>query len=88
MLKNKLDELKIEAEKQLRCAVGRLLDSLDEETAEALKSAMASSASTRSIHKVLREDKISIDRNSITVARECFNANSSKHCKCGYGGAK
>lgn len=88
MLKKKLEEIKNEADLQAQCPVGRLLSTLDDETADALVSVMRSSASTRSIHRALREEKYSIERNSITMARECFNVNSAKHCKCGYGGTK
>lgn len=66
------------------CRFGRLMrDELDQETADVLASAMRSKASTRSIWLALRADGHTVDRATVTSARQCFRGESQ--CRCGYG---
>lgn len=61
------------------CSVARLLVNMhDQEDRVALESALASAASTRSIHRVLREAGYSIDRANIGIHRE-------NRCRCNQG---
>jgi t-SNARE complex subunit (syntaxin) len=57
------------------CPVIRVLNELDTEDAAALRSALDSYASTRSIHAALRSAGISIDRQSISLHRD-------NRCRC------
>lgn len=69
------------------CRFGRLMrDELDPDTADVLASAMRSKASTRSIWLALRSDGHTIDRATVTSARQCFRGES--HCRCGFGEGK
>lgn len=57
------------------CPVGQLIDSLDKEDADALRSALESSASTRSIHGALRAESYRVDRGLLSLHRKGF-------CRC------
>lgn len=61
------------------CKVGAILDSLDEETAEALVVAMRSDASTMAITRALAADGKPVGRDVVAVKRECFK-NPTEQC--------
>ena len=60
--------------------MGVIIESLDDETAEALVGAMISDASTMSIAKALAADGKSIGRDVLAVKRECFKSPSEQCC--------
>ena len=73
------DRLKTVSKKALApCPVGKLLDSLDAETKVALESALASRATTRSIHRELTSSGIQIGRDTLTTHRDGW-------CRCRAG---
>lgn len=57
------------------CPVGRLLDSMDKETAEALEKALAGRAATRVIHSELINAGIHIGRDTVAAHRNGW-------CRC------
>lgn len=65
-------------QKSSNCPIGVILDGLDDEDRKALESALASSASTRSIHNVLRAEGLRVTRDTVTFHRKGF-------CRCGGG---
>jgi len=61
------------------CKIGVIIESLDDETAEALAVVMTSDASTMSIAKALASNGKSIGRDVLAVKRECFK-NPNEQC--------
>lgn len=75
-LAHKLNEITAISKKRVvGCTVSQLIDSLEKEDAEALKSALNSPASTRSIHDALRAESHTVDRNLLSLHRKGF-------CRC------
>ena len=75
-LAHKLNEITTASQMRVvECPVGQLVDSLDKEDAEALKSALLSPASTRSIHEALRAESLRVDRGLLSLHRKGF-------CRC------
>jgi hypothetical protein len=64
------------------CALGKIANSLDEDTKEALCAAMASSASSNAITNSLRDAGMVIARSTIGQKRACFTENGSHMCAC------
>jgi hypothetical protein len=62
------------------CKIGAIVESLDDETAEALTAAMTSNASTMSITKALAANGNSIGRDVLAVKRECFKSPNDQCC--------
>ena len=75
-LAHKLNEITaVSKQRVVECPVGQLIDSLDKDDAEALKSALESPASTRSIHETLRAESYRVDRGLLSLHRKGF-------CRC------
>jgi hypothetical protein len=75
-LANKLNALADNSQKRSdACPLGNLIDELSEEDSVALRTALASPASTRSIFDALRAENFKIDRQTITLHRKGF-------CRC------
>ena len=75
-LAHKLNEITaVSKQRVIGCPVGQLIDSLDVEDAEALRSALVSPASTRSIHEALRAESLRVDRGLLSLHRKGF-------CRC------
>lgn len=64
------------------CVVGKIANSLDEETRQAFFAVMASSASSNSIANTLREEGLVIARSTIVQKRACFTEGGSHMCAC------
>lgn len=69
-LANSLANLKKEADAKDVCGVARLLRRMDNEDRIALESVLASAASSRMIHKALRENGVVIDRTILNLHRK------------------
>jgi hypothetical protein len=67
---------------QWGCVLGKIANSLDEDTKEALCAAMASSASSSAITNSLRDAGMIIARSTIGQKRACFTENGSHMCAC------
>jgi hypothetical protein len=84
--KNLLSQLKTITETSVGngapCPLGRVAQKLDEETRDALIKALRSEATTKDIHKALKQEGISIARQNIGKQRQCFTAPNDKQCKC------
>ena len=75
-LAHKLNEITTTSKQRVvECPVGQLVQSLDADDAEALKSALDSPASTRSIHEALRAESYRVDRGLLSLHRKGF-------CRC------
>lgn len=75
-LADKLSDLtSLSIEKEIGCPVSLLTNSLNEEDAIALKKALKSPASTRSIHIALRAEGYTVDRDLLSRHRKGF-------CRC------
>jgi hypothetical protein len=64
------------------CVVGKIANSLDEETRQAFFAVMASTASSNSIANTLREEGLVIARSTIVQKRACFTEGGSHMCAC------
>lgn len=84
--KNLLSQLKVITETSFgdsaACPLGRIARKLDEETREALITALRSEATTMDIYKALKQEGIAISRQNITKKRQCFKAPNDKQCEC------
>lgn len=67
---------------QAPCRIGELYAQLDKETGDALVRAMQSAATTMSIHRAVREEGISISRDTLTTHRKCFRSPTDAQCLC------
>lgn len=75
-LAHKLNQLTAVSEQRvIECSVGQLIDSLSEDDASALISALNSPASTRSIYAALRAESYKVDRALLSLHRKGF-------CRC------
>lgn len=64
------------------CPLGRIMRKLDDETREALVTALRSEASTMDIYKALSEEGFAIARQNIAKKRECFTSPGDGKCLC------
>ena len=64
------------------CPLGRIARKLDDETRDALFSALRSEATTMDIHKALKQEGIAIARQNLGKQRQCFTSPNDKNCKC------
>jgi hypothetical protein len=64
------------------CKFGRIYVDMDDETKEALRSAMNSSASTMDICRALNDDGIKIRREFLGEKRKCFSSISAASNCC------
>ena len=64
------------------CVVGKIANSLDEETRQAFFAVMASSASSNSIASTLREEGLVVARSTVVLKRACFTEGGSHMCAC------
>lgn len=80
MLKDSLRALANSFNDVPECRIGKLLTELDEETADAFVSAMASKASTRAIWAALRSSSVAVDRSILDRKRGCFR--QTQACSC------
>jgi hypothetical protein len=64
------------------CAVGKIANSLDEETRQAFFAVMASTASSNSIANTLREEGLVVARSTVVQKRACFTEGGSHMCAC------
>lgn len=64
------------------CAVGKIANSLDEETRQAFFAVMASTASSNSIANTLREEGLVLARSTVVQKRACFTEGGSHMCAC------
>ena len=64
------------------CALGKIANSLDDDTKEALFAAMASSASSNAITNSLRDAGMIIARSTVVQKRACFSESGSHMCAC------
>lgn len=75
-LADKLNEIvAVSQQRKIECTVGQLIDSLPEEDARALVSALNSPASTRSIYLALKTEGLIVDRSNLSSHRQGF-------CRC------
>ena len=76
LLAQTLAEIQEAAEHAEPCTFGRILSKVDNDDREALESILRSRASTRAIHRALRDAGWSIERVGVTLHREgrcrCF----------------
>jgi len=64
------------------CVVGKIANSLDEETRQAFFAVMASTASSNSIANTLREEGLVVARSTVVQKRACFTEGGSHMCAC------
>jgi len=64
------------------CAIGKIANSLDEETRQAFFAVMASTASSNSISNTLREEGLVVARSTVVQKRACFTEGGSHMCTC------
>jgi hypothetical protein len=62
------------------CKFGKIYHGMDDDTKEAMRSAMASSASTMDICRALNDDGIKVRREFIGEKRKCFTSQSAACC--------
>lgn len=78
MLKDKL--LTLSTSKN--CAVGNVMEKMDDETKLAFMEAMRSSAGDKSIANALTSEGLKISREAIALRRECFAEETQDRCQC------
>jgi ribosomal protein L9 len=78
MLKDKLLSLK----ETKFCAVGLVMEKMDNETKEAFADVMRSSVGDKTIADALTTEGLKISRESIRLRRVCFTENGSETCQC------
>ena len=62
------------------CKFGRIYTDMDEETRDALRSAITSGATTMDICRALNDDGIKIRREFLAEKRKCFSSQSASCC--------
>lgn len=81
MLKDSLENLLCSQNSAKECKFGKLLKSLDKETATLLIGAMKSEASTMDLVRTLRSEGHSFSREFLGLKRNCFkDIDSAKSC--------
>ena len=80
-LRDNLLSLSFPAEPLFR-SVGKIANSLDEETRQAFFAVMASTASSNSIANTLREEGLVLARSTVVQKRACFTEGGSHMCAC------
>lgn len=81
MLKDSLENLIVSQSISKECKFGKLLKSLDKNTASILVSAMAGEVSTMDLVRTLRSEGHSFSREFLGIKRNCFkDINSAKSC--------
>ena len=78
MLKDKLLSLK---ETKL-CAVGLVMNKMDEETKEAFIEIMLSTVGDKTIADALTSEGLKVSREAIRLRRACFTDNGKDQCQC------
>jgi len=81
MLKDSLTNLLSSQNSAKECKFGKLIKSLDKETAALLVNAMGSEASTMDLVRTLRSEGHSFSREFLGLKRDCFkDIESAKSC--------
>lgn len=81
MLKDSLSNLLDSTNKSKECKMGKLIKSLDKETATVFKEAMSGDTSTMDLMKALRSEGHSFCREFLANKRNCFkDINSLNSC--------
>jgi hypothetical protein len=62
------------------CKFGRIYTGMDEDTQDALRSAVTSGATTMDICRALNDDGIKIRREFLAEKRKCFSSHSASCC--------
>jgi hypothetical protein len=62
------------------CKFGKIYYEMDDDTKEAMRSAMTSSASTMDICRALNDDGIKVRREFLGEKRKCFTSQSAACC--------
>jgi hypothetical protein len=79
-LKDTLNSIADNSQNSSFCKFGKIYSDMDEDTQEAMRSALTSGASTMDICRALNDDGIKVRREFLGEKRKCFTSQSATCC--------